>query len=113
LGYDGLGVAAPMVEVAISSEGKVTCNPDQVEVSRSSNTGIQWTMATPGYIFTGIDIDADGKQDFGAATFNEDKTVMTVTDTVRDLQVFTYSVCWKNTQTGATGSFDPGIKNKT
>jgi len=31
-------------------------------------------------VFTGIDIDEDGKKDFGVATVNEDKTVMTVTD---------------------------------
>ncbi len=111
LGYSAITAAAPMVQVRIAN-GQASCSPDEVVVSRSTDTGVQWHMATAGYEFTGIDIDADGTQDFGIATFNADQTVMTVTDSVADLETFTYCVNFKNTATGEAGSFDPGIKNK-
>ena len=100
-----------MVTVSISSDGVASFSPDEVNVYRSSQTGVQWQMKTPDYEFTGIDIQGPNTQDFGAPTFNTDNTVMTVTDTVADLDPFTYTIHWKNTQTGQTGKFDPGIKN--
>ncbi|MCP4045424.1 MAG: hypothetical protein GY732_05485 [Gammaproteobacteria bacterium] len=111
LGFSQITAAAPMVQVTIAND-KASCSPDQVEVSRATDTGVQWHMNTAGYVFTGIDIDNDGKNDFGAATISSEGTVMTVTDTVRDLETFTYCVLYKNTATGEAGSFDPGIKNK-
>ena len=112
LAYSSMSVAAPMVTVSISSDGVASFSPDVVNVYRSSQTGVQWQMKTPAYEFTGIDIQGPDTQDFGAPTFNADNTVMTVTDTVADLDPFTYTIYWKNTQTGQTGKFDPGIKNK-
>lgn len=112
LAYSSMSVAAPMVTVSISAEGEASFSPDVVNVYRSSQTGVQWQMKTPNYEFTGIDIEGPHTQDFGAPTFNADHTVMTVTDTVADLDPFTYTISWKNTQTGQTGNFDPGIKNK-
>jgi hypothetical protein len=111
LGYSQMSAAAPMVKVSISN-GQASCSPDEVVVQRSTDTGVQWQMETAGYEFTGIDIDADGVQDFGAATISSDGAVMTVTDTVADLGTFTYKVLYENTATHEKGSFDPGIKNK-
>jgi hypothetical protein len=100
-----------MVKVSISGS-QASCSPDEVVVSRSTDTGVQWHMETAGYQFTGIDIDADGVQDFGAATISSDGAVMTVTDTVTDLGTFTYKGLYENSATHEPGSFDPGIKNK-
>ena len=69
-------------------------------------------MQTADYVFTGVDIDANGEPDFGIATISNDGKTMTVTDTVADLGIYTYSITWKNSQTGQTGMFDPGIKNR-
>jgi hypothetical protein len=111
LGYSQMTAAAPMVKVSIAGD-KATCSPDEVVVQRGIDTGVQWHMDTAGYKFTGIDINADGTQDFGAATLSSDGSVMTVTDTVTDLGTFTYDVLYENTATHEKGSFDPGIKNK-
>lgn len=112
LGFSKISAAAPLVTVNISKEGKASCTPDEVVVYRSSDTGVQWQMVTAGYVFTGVDINADGVPDFGIATISNDGKTMTVTDTVADLGLYTYGVTWKNSQTGQTGFFDPGIKNK-
>lgn len=112
LAFSSMGAAAPMVKVSVSSDGVVTCTPDTVNVYRSSQTGVQWQMETPDYEFTDIKIYGAHTEDFGAPTFNSDNTIMTVTDTVADLDPFTYCIYWKNTVTGQTGNFDPGIKNK-
>ncbi|MDX2416801.1 MAG: hypothetical protein QNK19_05000 [Xanthomonadales bacterium] len=113
--FSKISAAAPIVKVKISKkEGKdvASCTPDVVVVYRNSDTGVQWQMETADYVFTGIDIDADGKDDFGVATISMEGKVMTVLDSVVDLETFKYCVKYKNTTTGETGSFDPGIKNK-
>ncbi len=112
LGYSAMAAAAPVVTVSISPDNVASYSPDEIVVHRSSQTGIQWQMKTANYVFTGIEINGTDIQDFGEPAFNADKTVMTVTDTVADLESFTYDVHWKNIQTGQTGSFDPGIKNQ-
>lgn len=110
LGYSGMSAAAPVVKVSVAND-QASYSPDEVEVHRSYQTGVQWQMVTDGYVFTGIDIEDDSGHDFGAPSFNDDATIMTVTDTVVDLETYSYTVLYKNTATGKPGSFDPGIKN--
>jgi len=111
VGFSQITAAAPMVQVSIDSNSQATCSPDEVVVKRNSDTGVQWHMKTPGWVFTGIEIANDTGHDFGTPAFNSDQTVMTVTDSVADLGDFTYCVNYKNAATGEAHSFDPGIKN--
>lgn len=102
------------VTVTFSSSG-ASCNPDPVPVTRSLNNGIQWTSATAGYTFTGIDIADGNDDDFGSPSVSTNaagKSVMTVTDSVTDLGDYTYTLLYDD-PAGNSNRFDPTIRNKT
>lgn len=110
LAYSGLSNAAPIVKVSISG-GTATCSPDTVDVHRKSQTGIQWVMETEGYQFTGISVTGNNTSDFSEPVITNNGTVMVVTDTVEDLEEYSYTVEYKAAD-GTAGSFDPGIRNR-
>ena len=85
-------------------------NPDPVNVSRASNNGVQWVMATPGYRFTGVEIS--DWTDFQQPTFSDDHRTMTVEDSVADYGNYTYSIGFEATSTGERFQFDPTIHNQ-
>lgn len=90
------------------------CNPDPVPVSRSQNSGIQWTSATAGYTFTGINFNPGQGTDFGTPTFSTNaagRSVMTVTDSVADLGDYAYGINYDE-PAGNSKTFDPTIRNK-
>jgi hypothetical protein len=91
-------------------------NPDPVTVSRATQDGVSWTFANAGYTFTGVSIDgvAAPTGDFGTPTFstsNAGRSVMNVTDSVADLDTYSYTLQYTDPQ-GRPGQYDPQIKNE-
>jgi len=109
LAYSGLSNAAPVVKVTIENN-QVKCAPDPVEVHRATQTGVLWQMESEGYQFTGIDVAENNTEDFGPPVLSDNDTVMYVTDTVEDLEEYSYTIKYKAAN-GEAGSFDPGIRN--
>ena len=77
------------------SNAKVQCNPDPVKVKKGTANGIQWTLASPGYIFRGVLIDnvPAPTGDFGPPQFSSDagRSVMDVSDSVDHIRDFSYT----------------------
>jgi hypothetical protein len=97
--------------VTVNNNG-VSCNPDPVVVTRNSQDGVEWTMAQSGYTFTGVQITGGGS-DFGTPVVTTNaagRSVMTVTDNVRDLGDYSYTILY-TTPGGERRSFDPTIRN--
>jgi hypothetical protein len=94
----------------------VSCNPDPVPVSRASQDGVTWTFANAGYTFTGVLIGgvAAPTGDFGTPAISTNaagRSVMSVSDTVADMGVYSYTLQYTDPQ-GRAGMFDPQIKNE-
>ena len=108
----------------------VTCSPDDVQVSKKDNDCIIWVAQQAGYTFTGVTItddtgDPNNTKEWDAPTFSttnipnpdtsahETITVstMTVNDKFKDTNDHSYTISY-TTPNGASGSFDPGIKNR-
>jgi hypothetical protein len=97
------------------NNGVASSNPDPVSVSRSTQDGITWTFATAGYTFTGVSIDgvAAPTGDFGTpqiSTNNAGRSVMSVSDSVADLDTYSYTLEYVDAQ-GRPGRYDPQIRN--
>jgi len=102
------------VTVTFNASG-ATCNPDPVPVSRALNNGVEWTAATPGYTFTGIDITSSNPGEFGSPSISTNqagKSVMSVADSVADLGDYSYTLNYTDPE-GNCNNFDPTIRNQT
>jgi hypothetical protein len=98
------------------NNGSVSCNPDQVTVSRATQNGVTWTFANDGYTFTGVAIDGVSAPtgDFGTPAISTNaagRSVMSVSDTVADDDTYSYTLQYTDPQ-GRARTFDPQIKNE-
>jgi len=102
------------------SKSPVECDPDPVIVKKNQQNGVQWTSKETGYNFTGVTIDnvtytpssnSAGEFKDVAITTNNNKSVMTITDTVTDTNDHEYALVYTDPQ-GASHTFDPTIRNQ-
>lgn len=106
-----------MVPVTVNfNNDPPSSNPDPVTVHRANNDGVLWTANKTGYTFTGVSIDGTNAPtgDFGTPSINTNAagmSAMSVSDSVADLENYTYSVLYTGPD-GAPGSFDPTIRNQ-
>ncbi len=97
------------------NNGSASCNPDPVPVSRATQDGVSWTFANSGFTFTGVQINGVSAPtgDFGTpsiSTNNAGRSVMNVSDSVADLDTYSYTLQYVDAQ-GRSGQYDPTIRN--
>lgn len=102
------------------SENSASCAPDPVIVKKNQNNGVEWTSKTDGYTFTGVTIDnttytpstnSTGEFKDVAITAKNNKSIMTIADTVSDTNDHEYALVYTD-PTGTSHTFDPTIKNQ-
>lgn len=102
------------------TKSPVECKPDPVVVKKNQNNGVEWTSKNDGYTFTGVCIDnvtytpasnSAGEFKDVAITAKNNKSVMTITDTVTDTSDHAYSVNY-TAPNGTAHTFDPTIRNQ-
>jgi hypothetical protein len=98
------------------NNGAASSNPDPVTVSRATQDGVTWTFANAGYTFTGVLIGGVSAPtgDFGTPAISTNaagRSVMNVSDSVADLDTYSYTLQYTTPQ-GNAGTYDPTIKNE-
>lgn len=102
------------------SKSPVECDPDPVIVKKNQEDGVEWTSKEDGYTFTGVTIDtitytpssnSTGEFKDVAITTKNNKSIMTITDTVSDTTDHAYSLVYSDPQ-GNSHTFDPTIRNQ-
>ena len=107
------------------SPAAMSLSPDPVEVVKGTNDGVEWTLSSSDYEFTGVTIDSiavtpTGSGDFSGITIdNSDasKSVMTVDDSLAEIHGnvhsddHTYTLNYQARGGGETHTYDPTIRN--
>ena len=111
---------ATLSKVDVDFTATQVCDPDPVVVKKSQNNGVKWSCKNDGYTFTGVKIDnvtytpsssSTGEFKDVSITTNDNKSVMTITDTVSDTTDHDYDLVYTDPQ-GTSHTYDPTIRNQ-
>lgn len=111
---------ATKVNVDVDFTATKVCDPDPVVVHKSSNDGVKWKCKNAGYTFTGVTIggttytpstNSSGEFKDVSITTNDNKSTMTITDTVSDVTDHEYTLVYTDAN-GDSQTYDPTIRNR-